>query len=94
MAETPPPAVIGDWVDPGAIRTMVESVRAAYAAAPGWVQVALPVVLAIVVVVGILRVAVSLAGRLVIAAIIAAIIAAGAAGAWFYGADVFGLLAG
>ena len=82
--------VAGGWVDPGAIRAMVESVRTAYAAAPGWVQIALPVVLAIGVVVGILRVAASLAGRLVVTAVIAAI----AAGVWLYGSDLVERVAG
>jgi hypothetical protein len=69
MAATSLRDVAGGWVDPDAIRTMIESVRAAYAAAPGWVQLALPAMLAFAVVVGILRVASSLAGRLAVAAV-------------------------
>lgn len=83
MATTSPLDALGDWVDSDAIRRMVESVRAAYTAAPEWVQIALPVVLAIGVVVGILRVAASLAGRIVAVAVIAAI----AAALWLYGSD-------
>ena len=69
MAATSLRGVAGGWVDPDAIRTMIVSVRAAYAAAPGWVQLALPAMLAFAVVVGILRVASSLAGRLAVAAV-------------------------
>jgi len=90
MPATSPVDVAGDWVDPGAIRMMVESVRAAYTVLPTWVQIGLLLVLAVGVVVGILRVAASLAGRLVAVAVIAAI----AACVWLYGADLVQRVAG
>jgi len=90
MAATSPVDVAGDWVDPGALPAMVESVRAAYTVLPTWVQIGLLLMLAIAVVVGILRVAVSLAGRLVVAAVIAVI----AAGLWLYGSDLVQRVAG
>ena len=90
MPATLPVDVAGDWVDPGAIRMMVESVRAAYTVLPTWVQIGLLLVLAVGVVVGILRVAASLAGRLVAVAVIAAI----AACVWLYGADLVQRVAG
>lgn len=90
MAATSPFDELGDWVDPGAIRNMLESVRAAYTAAPGWVQIGLLVMLAVAVVVGILRIAASLAGRLVVTVVIAAI----AACVWFYGSDADSFLSG
>jgi hypothetical protein len=36
---------LSDWVDPGAIRTMVESVRDGYDAAPVWARAGLLVML-------------------------------------------------
>ena len=54
-----------DWVYPGAIRTLVESVHDALDAAPVWARTGLLMMMAFAVVVGILRIVGSLAGRLV-----------------------------
>lgn len=80
----------GDWVDPDAISAMIDSVRTAYAAAPGWVQIGLVVILAVAVVVGAVRVASSVASRLIATAVLAVI----AAVFWFYGSDLHWLLTG
>jgi len=63
-----------DWVDPGAIRTLVESVHDAFDAAPVWARTGLLVMLAFAVVVGILRVASSLACRLVAVVVTATVV--------------------
>ena len=42
-----------DWVDPGAIRTLVESVHDAFDAAPVWARTGLMVMMAFAVMVGI-----------------------------------------
>ena len=78
-----------DWVYPGAIRTLVESVRDAFDAAPVWARTGLLVMLAFAVVVGILRIAGSLAGRLVAVVVITALGAA----LWVYGSEIAQLVA-
>ena len=78
-----------DWVDPGAIRTLVESVRDAFDTAPVWARTGLLVMLAFAVMVGILRIAGSLAGRLVAVVVITAL----AAALWVYGSEIAQLVA-
>ena len=78
-----------DWVDPGAIRTLVESVRDAFDAAPVWARTGLLVMMAFAVVVGILRIVGSLAGRLVAVVVITAL----AAALWVYGSEIAQLVA-
>ena len=67
-------ADLSDWVDPGAVRSMVQSVRAAFAAAPLWAGLGLLVMLTVAVVTGILRVTSSLVGRLVAMGMTAAVV--------------------
>ena len=65
---------LSDWVDPGAIRTLVESVRGSYDAAPVWARGGLLVMLGFAVVAGILRLTRSLAGRLAAITVIVALV--------------------
>lgn len=57
LASDPP------WVDPEAIRQLVVSVRDGLAAAPAWARIGLVVILAAVVLGGVCRVFISVAGR-------------------------------
>ncbi|MGS0688636.1 hypothetical protein ACVBEQ_26385 [Nakamurella sp. GG22] len=52
-----------DWVDPGAVRMMVDSVRDGFGAAPVWARIGLLVMLTFAVVTGVLRFAVTVTGR-------------------------------
>ena len=74
-----------DWVYPAAIRTLVESVHDAFDAA----RTGLLVMMAFAVVVEILRIVGSLAGRLVAVVVITAL----AAALWVYGSEIAQLVA-
>ena len=74
-----------DWVYPGAIRTLVESVHDAFDAA----RTGLLVMMAFAVVVEILRIVGSLAGRLVAVVVITTL----AAALWVYGSEIAQLVA-
>lgn len=65
---------LSDWVDPGAIRTLLESVRDGYNAAPVWARGGLLVMLGFAVVAVILRFTRSMPGRLAAVAVTAALI--------------------
>ena len=79
-----------DWVDPGAIRTLVDSVRDAFDTAPLWARAGLLVMLALAVVVGILRIVGSVIGRLVVLAVIVMV----AVGLSLWGPEILQRVAG
>ena len=65
---------LSDWLDPRALRLLVDSVRDAFAVAPVWARSGLLGMLGFAVVTGVLRVAGTVAGRLVVVALILALV--------------------
>lgn len=66
------------WVDPDAIRQLVDPVRDGFAAAPAWARIGLVVMLAVVVLGGVFRVFLSVAGR--VAGVVLVLLVVAAAG--------------
>ena len=65
---------LSDWIDPRALRSLVDSVRDAFSAAPVWARVGLLAMLTFAVGTGVFRVARTIAGRLVVVTLIAALV--------------------